>query len=275
MVLLPTEMRAFLDAFDDLICVLEQAQGKMLHGEPLHDYRVSLRRLAAIAPLLFSAAAGKEIMRAIKKELRHSNSLRDRDVLLTYLSAQMPQIEDKALSAESGYQPANKRLERVLTRLGYWSPPATELEHSRFVADFSLLQLRSWTLLRERLMGLERALYANHLGGEVIIDASHRLRVIIKSARYLQEWQARLQISAAPTWPELRMWQERLGYASDRSMIADWLQANGWRREAALVEKDLRQWQQQLPALMPPLKDGCDCRLEQLARACLSGYFFH
>lgn len=196
-------------------------------------------------------------------------------MLQAYLREQMPDLVRHVSTAKAEYQPANKRLKLIVTRLAHWSPPACDLECSRFVIHFSLQQLQIWALLHNRLLQLQGLLEDRACGGEAIIHAAHRLRVVIKRARYFQEWQVSLPIRSAPVWPALRQWQDRLGYASDRSMIAHWLQRHGWQHEALLVHNELAQWLPLLAEQLTALRAACDDQLEQLSGLSLSGYFFH
>ncbi len=275
MALPPIDMHSLVEALHELAQRLESAQGVLLQGEALHDYRVALRRLAAITPLLNAGIGGVEIMGIIKKELSQSNSLRDQDVLLTYLTRQMPELVCQASMAQSGYQISNKRLHLVLNSVVHWLPPVSKLEQSNFAVRYSLLQLRSWTLLRERLMQLERLLAGSSSASETVIKSAHRLRIAIKGTRYLLEWQETFARSALSVWPELRLWQDKLGYASDRWMIVSWLQQHDWQEHALRMGSELTQWQRQLPEWLPSLRHGCNYQLQLSSGTSLSGYFFH
>lgn len=275
MVLLPIDMHSLVDALHEQTQRLESAQGVRLQGEALHDYRVALRRLAAIMPLLHVGIGGVELMGSIKKELRQSNSTRDLDVLFTYLTQQMPELACQISLRESAYQLSHKRLHQVLNCVVHWSLPAGELERSDFASRHTLLQLRAWTLLHQRLMQLERVLAESSSASEAVIKGAHRLRIAIKGARYLLEWQETFDNSTLPVWPALRLWQDRLGYASDRWLIRNWLQHHGWQEHALRVENELTQWQRQLPEWLPPLRHESQICLAQLSGPSLSGYFFH
>ena len=206
--------------------------------EDLHQFRITLRTLLAWSPLWAIGSLPETEAGAIhlqKTVLKQCNIWRERDVFLTYLAG----------------LPHSKRARRKLQRRdsGCRKPAATLL--SPLVREsgqrLMLWQQRMTPTLLKELLALLLSLYLQRCNDLVLccqqgsLRTLHKLRLALKSLRYLLEILVAVAPQWRPLWGECRRWQERLGQFADLDSLLRWLRLQQEEELADLVQHRRKQ----------------------------------
>jgi len=229
--------------FGDRITPLLQARVQVLYQnlpralagdeEPIHEIRVSGRRLRAALPLMAPKPQGRRVRRAIrtlKEIVRAAGRSRDLDVSIALFERRLskaPRRPDEALLL--------KRLKaaraRSRVRIG---GSLLDLDMAALRRDLREVLLRGGAplvVVRERL-GIDRG----REGPEVIQEIQslgarfepvelHRLRRRIRLMRYLTEVGASIGDDPAESPKELKALQDQLGLVHDAHVLGVWLES--------------------------------------------------
>ncbi|QLG89558.1 CHAD domain-containing protein [Chitinibacter bivalviorum] len=179
---------------EQLLVALTQLRTRLLAGatrdpETLHDFRVALRGLRTLLPLLLSKS--DLLNAAIKAGWRElaqlSGPARDAEVMLAALPSQHPAARRLRAQKRMAYQQLIRRLQQV-----HWP-----VLHAATVVQLER-QLRSRAVLHARIK--RRTQRLTHQVRQLMVAPAtpqqwHQLRIAIKRLRYLieytQHWQPR------------------------------------------------------------------------------------
>jgi CHAD domain-containing protein len=157
-------------------------------AESLHDLRVALRRLTVLLEQL--AASGtrrKTLLREIRHILKQSNRGRDAQVMLSWLQAQWPHLDETERIGARQWQRKLQRqlgpvllkpgqittaLKRLLSDLAKQSPPAAVARQPLGFLVTQCLEQQSGELVA-------------HIESEQAADQLHLIRLRAKTVRYL------------------------------------------------------------------------------------------
>ncbi len=214
----------------------EMSRQDVWDAEDLHQFRITLRTLLAWHPLWaitqFSHSACQH-QDHLKKLIRQCNRQRDRDVFAAYLAP----------------FPHSRRLRQQLRRKSSYRKPASELLSS--LLEQVQRQLAQWqlrmtpTLLQEQLalllpLYLTRTIRLVAKSQQGSLCELHRLRLRLKSLRYLLEILAAVEPQWRPLSMACRRWQERLGQFADLDALWHWLKRRQEKPLAAILQRRRR-----------------------------------
>lgn len=261
-------VREEIAAICSLLLSIQHEQGA-LEGERLHDYRVALRRLSVILPLMIPQPEQMFcISKWLKHELKKSNPIRNQTVLVHYISSRswLASCVDSG-HREAVYYTDLSGLQRLYALLHGWQQPVYGL-----IAHHHLLWLEQNALIRlqQRLVRLSQLDDTKGLNA-----ALHRLRIAVKKVRYLCQWLELISGQPAAMLTPLTTWQQRLGALSDLQLVRSWLVDNGSREQVRRLDDEMSVQQQGIMAGLGELHLLLNGALALSVAAQDSGYFFH
>jgi len=243
--------------------------------EALHSFRIQLRGLLALLPLLELVCPDRLSLRAeLKATLQGYNANRNLDVFAPYLArldGSQPFLERLRLEAGQTRRPG-KAFGRQLAKLqalnARWQhygcqldlPPLLTL-HKQIYCDQALL----------RLGGVDRnqrPASANPGSRQSRVEALHRLRIALKRVRYLLE----LLATRDPGWraglKAVKGWQDRLGVIADLAALQAWLKTVQGKQLGRQIRDQRRRLQAEAIRQLPDL----EVLLRELARQPVTGW---
>ena len=238
MAFVPTESHAPVDhLFSRRVQGLgEMSQQEVWDAESLHQFRITLRTLLAWQPLWVITRHSRSDCQSrerLNKLIRQCNRQRDRDVFAAYL-APLPhsrRLRQQLLRKTSYRKPSpealSSLLKQVQRQLAQWQQRMTP----------TLLQEQLALLLPLYLARTARRLTRSQQGP---LRELHRLRLGLKSLRYLLEILAAVDPQWRPLGMACRSWQERLGQFADLDALWRWLKRWQEKPLAAIMRRRRR-----------------------------------
>ena len=261
-------VREEIAAICSLLLSIQHEQGA-LEGERLHDYRVVLRRLSVILPLMIPQPDERYcIGKWLKHELKKSNPIRNQTVLVHHISTRSWLAS--CVGAGHGdaiYYSDLSGLRRLYALLHGWQQPVYGL-----IAHHHLLWLQQNALIRLQ----QRLVRLNQLDDTKGLNAAlHRLRIAVKKVRYLCQWLELISGQPAAMLTPLTAWQQRLGALSDLQLVRRWLVDRGSTEQMRRLDGEISAQQQGIMAGLGELHLLLKGALALSVAAQNSGYFFH
>ena len=214
----------------------QMSQQEVWDEEDLHQFRITLRTLLAWHPLWAItqlSRSGCQHEEYLKKLIGQCNRQRDRDVFAAYL---VP-------------LPHSRRLRQQLRqKTAYRKPSMAELSSllGQVQRQLTTWQLRMTpTLLQEQLalllqLYLVRTIRLVAKSQQGSLCELHRLRLRLKSLRYLLEILAAVDPQWRPLNMACRSWQERLGQFADLDGLWRWLKRRQEKKLVAILRRRRR-----------------------------------
>lgn len=258
------------------LATLEQLLGlPSWDEEALHRFRIQLRGLLALLPLLELVCPDRLSLRAdLKATLQRYNTSRNLDVFAPYLApleGSQPLLERLRREAGRTRRPGKafaRRLAQLQALQARWQhygcrldlPPLLTL-HKQIYCDQALLRLAEAG--RRAADGPLNTGIPQHRA-----EALHRLRIALKRLRYLLELLASHDISWQAGLRAVKGWQDRLGVIADLVALQAWLKVVPARRLAGQIGRQRRRLQAQALAQLPALEG----LLRELSRRPVTGW---